>query len=64
MAVVYRLVNDGAIESQDGSRRVYMLRQIAGVIVNAELERRIADLEERATVPPGRGLPAPERTLN
>lgn len=64
MAVVYRMVNDGDLESQDGSRRVYMLRQIADVIVNADLEKRIADLEDQAALPGRPSLPAPERTLN
>ena len=45
MAEVYRRVDRKEIESQDGSRRVFMLRQIADVIVNADLERRIAELE-------------------
>jgi hypothetical protein len=47
MAAVYREVDRGSIESHDGSRRVFMLRQIADVIVNAELERRICELEAR-----------------
>ncbi len=66
MAACYRAVDAGTIGSQDGSRRVFMLRQIADVIVNAELERRVSELEERAaTGASGRALlPAPVRTLN
>lgn len=67
MAAVYRLVDAGTISSQDGSRRVFMLRQIADVIVNAELERRVAELEERKQDTAGSvrpALPAPMRTVN
>ena len=66
MAACYRAVDAGTIGSQDGSRRVFMLRQIADVIVNAELERRVSELEERAAIgASGRALlPAPARTLN
>jgi len=66
MAYVYRQVDGGKIESQDGSRRVFMLRQIADVIVNTELERRVAELEEYAAGDPLNGraaLPA-ARSLN
>ncbi len=64
MAAVYRQVDSGKIESHDGSRRVFMLRQIADVLVNAELERRVADLEARHYLgaPSAAALPAP--TLN
>ena len=47
MAAVYRQVKAGRLEDNAGSKRVFMLRQIADVIVNAELERRLQDLEER-----------------
>ena len=50
MAEVYRRVDREEILSQDGSRRVFMLRQIADVIVNSELERRIGELEEQAGI--------------
>lgn len=66
MAAVYRKVDGGELESQDGSRRVFMLRQIADVIVNTELERRVAELEQHAsghTLQRTGALPAP-RTLN
>lgn len=66
MANVYREVDGGRVESQDGSRRVYILRQIADVLINAELERRVAELEQRAGIDDAGfapGLPAP-RTLN
>lgn len=52
---------------KDGSRRVYMLRRIADVLVNTEIERRVTELEERATsaaMPLGRSLPPPMRTVN
>ena len=47
MAHVYREVEAGRLKSQEGTRRVYILRQIGDLIVAAELEKRIADLEER-----------------
>lgn len=67
MAHVYRQVDEKKMESQDGSRRVFMLRQIADVIINSDLERRIAELEERqanAGTPLTRQRLLPERTLN
>lgn len=47
MANVYRAMDSGEIASQEGTRRVYVLRQIADVITVAEVERRIAELEEK-----------------
>jgi hypothetical protein len=44
-----------------------MLRQIADVIVNADLERRVAELEERhgsEVLAAGRALPYAGRSLN
>lgn len=49
LAAVYRRMDAGTIESQDGTRRAYVLRQIHDVIVSAELERRIEELEGRAS---------------
>ena len=50
MAACYREVKAGRLEDNAGSKRVFILRQIADVIVNAELERRLQDLEERHAV--------------
>jgi hypothetical protein len=47
----------GEIESQDGTRRAYVLKSIHDVIVSAELERRVQDLEDRQPVPGQRSLP-------
>jgi hypothetical protein len=55
MAAVYRRVDREEIPSQEGSRRVYMLRQIADVITSAELERRLIELEAMQQT---RSLPA------
>lgn len=66
MAAVYRKVDAGSLKSQDGSRRVYMLRQIADVIINTELEQRVAQLEQHAethTLHRGANL-LPTRALN
>jgi len=62
LAAVYRKMDADEIESQDGTRRAYVLKTIHDVIVSAELERRIAELEERY----GAGtplLPASRREL-
>jgi acyl-CoA reductase-like NAD-dependent aldehyde dehydrogenase len=47
LAAVYRKMDSGEIESQEGTRRAYVLRQIADILVSAELERRIIELEEK-----------------
>ena len=47
MAHVYREMDGGKIETQDGTRRTYVLRQIADVITIADIERRLVELEER-----------------
>ena len=47
LAVVYRKMDAGEIESQEGTRRAYVLRTIHDCLVSAELERRIDQLEER-----------------
>jgi hypothetical protein len=47
LAAVYRKMDSGEIESQDGTRRAYVLKTIHDVIVSAELERRILELEEK-----------------
>ncbi|MBI3375000.1 MAG: hypothetical protein HY017_25035 [Betaproteobacteria bacterium] len=47
LAAVYRKMDAGEIESQEGTRRAYVLKTIHDVIVSAELERRIVELEER-----------------
>jgi hypothetical protein len=57
LAAVYRKMDGGEIESQDGTRRAYVLKTIHDVIVSAELERRIQDLEERQRLPGTRSLP-------
>ena len=48
LAAVYRKMDTGEIESQEGTRRAYVLKTIHDVIVSAELERRIDELEEHA----------------
>lgn len=58
LAAVYRKIDAGEIESQDGTRRAYVLRQIHDVIVSAELERRIEELEGRASMTPPSRAPA------
>jgi hypothetical protein len=47
LAYLYRQIDAGKIASQDGTRRAYILRQIADVLTVAEIERRLESLEER-----------------
>lgn len=47
MAHVYREMEAGLIETQDGTRRVYVLAEIGKVITVAEIERRLTELEGR-----------------
>jgi hypothetical protein len=47
LAHVYREIDAGRIKSQEGTRRAYVLRQIADILVSAELEKRIVQLEEK-----------------
>lgn len=57
LAAVYRKMDIGEIESQDGTRRAYVLKTIHDVIMSAELERRIQELEDRH-LPSARSLPS------
>jgi hypothetical protein len=45
MAAVYREMRTGAIDSQDGTRCVYVLAQIGKLLELLELEKRVAALE-------------------
>lgn len=57
MAYVYRALDRGELKSQEATRRVYILDAIGKVITVAEIERRIAELEDRQ--PSGAGaMPA------
>ena len=47
LAAVYRKMDANEIQSQEGTRRAYVLKTIHDVIVSAELERRITELEEQ-----------------
>lgn len=47
MAAVYRDVKRGTLDSRDGSRRVYILRQIGDILAITELERRVEQLENQ-----------------
>lgn len=61
LAHVYRQIDQGAISSQDGTRRAYVLKMIHDVIVSAELEQRLEELERRAEQ---RARALAERRLN
>jgi hypothetical protein len=47
MARVYRDMESGRRDSQDGSRLVYVLTQIAKVLELTEIERRLITLEDQ-----------------
>ena len=47
----YRLMDSGSIPSQEGTRRAYVLKMIGDVLVSAELERRIIELENQQPRP-------------
>ena len=62
LAAVYRLMDSGSIPSQEGTRRAYVLKMIHDVIVSAELERRIIELENQQPRP-GSGRRARQATV-
>ena len=47
MSRVYRDMESGKRDSQDGSRLVYVLTQIARVLELTEIERRLTAVEDR-----------------
>ena len=51
LAAVYRLMDSGSIPSQEGTRRAYVLKLIHDVVISAELERRIIELENQQPRP-------------
>ncbi len=58
MSRVYREMESGKRDSQDGSRLVYVLTQIAKILELTEIERRLIRLEEHH----GKVRGAPGRT--
>lgn len=59
LARVYRMMDAGELESQDGTRRAYVLKMAGELIEAAELEKRIADLEQRQAQFPGSAAALP-----
>lgn len=47
MTAVYQDMREGVIQTQDGSRLVYALSQIAGVIETEQIERRLESIEKQ-----------------
>ena len=47
MSAVYQDMREGVIQTQDGSRLVYALGQIAGVIETEQIERRLESIEKQ-----------------
>lgn len=64
MAAVYRAMKRKEIPAQEGTRLVYVLRNVADVLQIEELERRISELEERASTGSGRPGFQSARALN
>lgn len=64
LAHVYRKMDAGEIEAAEGTKRAYVLKTIHDVIVSAEIERRIADLEDAAAINSNARPGLPARTLN
>ena len=64
LAHVYREMDCGKLTSADGTKRAYVLKTIHDVIVSAELERRIQELEDQRGVGPNGQRALPEHTLN
>jgi hypothetical protein len=54
MAHVYREMDAGEMEAAEGTKRVYVLDAIGKIITVAEIERRLAELEEKQNALPGR----------
>ena len=64
LAHVYRQMDSGDIESADGTKRAYVLKTIHDVIVSAELERRIQELEDHRGIGSGGQRALSQHTLN
>lgn len=47
IAAVYRAEDSGDLETHRAARKVWMLRELANVITVSEIEKRLAELEER-----------------
>jgi hypothetical protein len=62
IAAVYRAEDAGELDTHRATRKVWMLRELANVITVAEIEKRLADLEERQSLNGGsRVLPYARR---
>lgn len=62
LAAVYRKMDSGEIESQEGTRRAYVLKTIGEIIELSDLERRIKELEARPLSADGSAGALPCRT--
>jgi hypothetical protein len=51
MVRIYRAVRRGDIESQEGTRLIYMLQAVGKLIDGSDLSKRLDDLERGHTVP-------------
>lgn len=47
ITAVYQDMREGVIQTQDGSRLVYALGQIAGVIETEQIEHRLESIEKQ-----------------
>jgi hypothetical protein len=64
LAQVYRKIDAGEINSQDGSRRAFVLKVLHDVIVSADVEKRIEALEQGTVRKPQGAYGLPLRQLN
>ena len=64
LAQVYRKIDAGEINSQDGSRRAFVLKVLHDVIVSADVEKRIEALENGTVRRPQGSYGLPLRQLN
>lgn len=44
---LYRRIDAGLVDSREGSRRAYVLRQVGDILAVAELENRLRELEQQ-----------------
>jgi hypothetical protein len=56
LASLYRRIDRDEIKSQDGSRRAFVLRTLADVVMMADIEPRLSELETATGV--GNALPS------
>jgi hypothetical protein len=64
LARLYRMMDSGEVTDAAGGKRAFVLKTIHDVIVSAEIEKRVDELEARFTAGGARPAALPARTLN